>query len=54
VPEFPNPLKFTINFDVTLGADKPQRRVARQFNSLLAFGSGQPLHDVIPTNRRLR
>jgi hypothetical protein len=37
-------LKFAVNLNVVSRADKPQRRVARKFNSLLACGSGQSLH----------
>jgi hypothetical protein len=39
VPEFPKPLKFAVNFNVVTRADKPQRRVSRQINSFLPFGS---------------
>jgi hypothetical protein len=39
VPEFPKPLKFAVNLNVVLLADKTKRRVARQINALLPFGS---------------
>jgi hypothetical protein len=48
VPKLREPLKFAANLNVVLRADKPQRRIARSFKSLLTFGSREPSHVCLP------